>query len=412
MFKYLSTKRLLVLGLVILAAMLVLPGGALSQVTPPSSASAEGWIGSVTSAIITKMVGMVDTLEKAMLAVGANDRFKAFGKYLIAVLGTTVIIWNILKNMVLKSNVTQIVADLVFPVVVIALAIMALDKNFAGMINQSVKSLAVALNPGVPASAKGFALAMLNVIDKAWSSTPQLTLMNLLGGMLGQLLLQLITMIFLFVALAIGVVMILVAQFQVSFAIVMAPVLIPWLLFKPTEFIFAGWLTYLLKASFAFVTIAMIASFGMSFVEGLNSAMMPGGKPPEGIEGIVTYACLASGCLLVAFLMYKADDIGSGIISGNTAGINGIGRVAAGGAAPVLKGAASMAGGAAKAGGAAALGAAHRGKSDAQLTSLAKSMQPRQGTAARKLYEAVANRPNSAGGSGGRGTWSDAGSGS
>lgn len=159
------------------------------------------------------------------------------------------------------------------------------------------------------------------------------------------------------VCAALAVAALLTAKFQIALAIGLAPLLIPWLVFKPTEFLFSGWLSFLLKAGFGLVgvlAVGAVVSDGAVAMSSMISSM------PTSDEGVLTFAAMAGMSIIFAFLMLKASDIGSGVISGSATGIGGISAVAKGAAvmAPVAMaaGIAGAVGSAARTGAAPAAG--------------------------------------------------------
>lgn len=345
---------------------------------------------------------LIGAMEGLISQVGAGGAFNSLGRRLAAVIGTTVIIWGILKNMVLKTGVTQIIADLVFPMVVLAMCIAALDQGFASKVNASVQSLMNGLAPGA-ANANGsvavnFVKGMLTAITAVWTQSPGFTIKDIGFTYLASLLLQLFAVVFIAIGTAVGLGVIFMSKFQIAFAIALAPVMIPWLMFKPTEFLFSGWLTFLLKGGFALVAVSAVSGAISSSVAGLNSIAA---GSVAGIDSAMTYGAIALMAMLFAFLLYKSADIGAGVISGGVTGISGIGRVIGGAAAGMLGGAgkigAKAAGGAIGTGRAAALGMAHAGKLDRQLSQFQRAQQPRRGSFQRKVYEFARSAPADSG---------------
>lgn len=355
----------------------------------------------IPSVLTNHLRNMVTQMEKLIEKVGTAGTFNELGKYIIAVLGTTVITWGILKNMILKSTITQIVADLVFPIVVIAMCVASLENNvLASKIVESVQSLAAGISPLGTATAAGFLDNMFYVMKMVWADSPQLQIWDLGSTYIASLLLQLIAELALMLGAVFGLGVLFMAKFQIAFAIALAPVMIPWLLFKPTEFLFSGWLTFLLKGGFVLVAVTVVTSLASYLMKGLVASKI---NMPPGLESVLAYGSITIAALLVAFLILKSAEIGGGIISGSSAGIAGFGRVAALGAAPALKGlkvTADGLSGTAKMGSAAAMGKMAQGKTDAQLSNLHKALRPtaRSSASARGLYGWVRDKKPPSGG--------------
>ncbi|MBI2770596.1 MAG: type IV secretion system protein [Burkholderiales bacterium] len=388
-----------------LVALLVVVGlasgiPAMSQDAPPQpfpEETPEEVADSLPQRAMQRTMELITAVEGLISQVGNGGVFNSLGRRLTAVLGATVIIWSILKNMVLKATPTQIIADLVFPMIVMAMCVAALDQNFAGKVNASVQALMSGLSPGSTNSgsvAVNFVKGMLKAIAAVWTQSPGFTIKDIGFTYLASLLLQLMAVVFIAIGTAVGLGVIFMAKFQIAFAIALAPVMIPWLMLKPTEFLFSGWLTFLLKGGFVLVAVSAIAGAISASVAGLNTIAA---GSVAGIDSALTYAAIALMAMLFAFLLYKSADIGSGVISGGVSGISGMGRVIGGAGAKMLGGAGKIggkaAGGAIGIGSAAAMGKAHAGKMDRQLSPGQKSMQPRRGSFQRKVYEFARGAP-------------------
>jgi len=378
---------------------------ALSQDVPPVQSPEEtvtplpeDIADSLPQRAMQRTMELIGAVEALITQVGTGGVFNNLGKRIAAALGATVIIWSILKNMVLKANTTQIIADLVFPMVVLAMCVAALDNNFASKVNASVQGLMAGLAPGGGATngsvAVNFLKGMLKAITAVWTQSPSFTIKDIGFTYLASLLLQLVAVVFIAIGAAVGLGTIFMAKFQIALAIALAPVMIPWLMFKPTEFLFSGWLTFLLKGGFVLVAVSAVSGAISASVAGLNTIAA---GSVAGIDSAMTYGAIALMALLFAFLLLKSADIGAGVISGGVTGVSGMGRVIGGaGAGLIGKGAkigGKAAGGAIGTGRSAALGMAHGGKADGQLSPLQKAQQPRRGSFQRQVYEFARNAP-------------------
>lgn len=380
-----------------------------------STASAASGGGAAERAVrrATEMVGNMEALiSNVGQGASAGGPFHSLGKRLIAVLGATVLIWGILKNMILKNGVTQIVGDLVFPMVVIAMTWAALEHNFAADVRTSVASLGDALAGGSAAgggsTAQLFLSGMLGAMKDMWAAElPDFEWTEMGFSILVAFLLQLLTLAFMALGAAFGVGVIFVADFQIALAIALAPVMIPWLLFRPAEFLFSGWLSFLLKGCFQLLAVKAVAGVVASSVTALNTI---GAGSVAGYDSAITYGAIALMAALFAYLLIQSASIGSGIISGGPAGIGGFGSVARSGAAPVLKGmkgVGSAGKGAVGAGMAFKHGKQHAGQTDRQLSQFQKTQQPQRGSFQRNVYEMGRKAGSDEGGGGKKKVWSD-----
>lgn len=343
---------------------------------------------------IAQVLALVGAVEKQIDAVATGGAFKPLGKKILTVLTLLVITWTILKNMILKGGIAQIMTDAVFPIIVLGLGFAALDKDFALLVKTSVESLGSALggggSPTGPSGAQKFAANMLMGIKSMWAVTPPSKgILDMDASWLVSVLLQLVAAAFMFLGTAIGLGVLFMAKFQVALALALAPVMIPWLVWKPTEFLFSGWLTFLLKGCFIGVAVAAIESAIRGSVTKLSSIGVSAGP---GIESVITFGAISLMAMLFAFLLLKSAEIGAGVIGGAVTGFGGFNAVSSGKTASAVSGGASGAGGMAagatggamKMAAAAGMGAAHKGKQ--QISGAQAAMIP-SGGLSRVAYE-------------------------
>ena len=124
-------RRYLFAGLIVLIALMSVGYGQAADyvtatgdttgsadVTVPTTAADAASLGTAALDATKKLIG---DMETNIAAISKGGNFNALGKEIVAILGTVVIIWSILKNWILKPGITQLVADLVFPFIVIFL---------------------------------------------------------------------------------------------------------------------------------------------------------------------------------------------------------------------------------------------------------------------------------------------------
>lgn len=394
-----KTKRLFIVGAALLVAIFMLNNLALAIDTCTDQASGisyfcadsnQGMVdqGGLPTRALAHLENMITQVESKISTMQSTSPFMALGKKIIAVLTMLVIAWGVIKGMVLKPGITQIVADLVFPLVIMALAVASLDQNLGKMIVRSIDTISQGISgTSTSTSSVAFAKNMLKLIIAIWGAPNDFTIITLGLSTLMAGLLKLVAIFFVAAATAVGVATLLFAKFQVALALTLAPVLIPWAIWKPTEFLFSGWLSYLLKGCFMAVGIYSIEAI----LRSTTGAMIQTVSQVEpGVDSALIYGSVVVMTMLFALLLSKGGDMGAGVIGGTTAGFGGFHAVtsgAAAGASRAVMGAAGAITGAAMGGtAAAAFGRAVAGKNDGQLSELHKAMRPRKGSG-RVAYE-------------------------
>ena len=337
-----------------------------------------------------QLKAMINTVESQIDGISTKSPFSALGKKIIGVLGMLVITWAVIKSWVTKPGATQIVADLVFPFIIMGLAIASLDKNLGQLVADSVSNIATAMTStggSKGTSSQIFAENMIKSMAVIWDAPNEGALLTLGIGVIMAGLLKLVAIFFIAAATAAGVAILLMAKFQIALAIALGPVMIPWAIWKPTEFIFSGWLTFLLKGGFMSIAVYTIESALRA--TSLGMANLAASVAP-GVDSAMTYGVIALMSMLFALLMSKASDIGAGLISGGASGFSGFHAVSHGGAAAVSRGLGSTAGSALTGGAglvaARTMGAMVVGRKDGDLSGLHKATRPKEG-ASRIAYE-------------------------
>jgi hypothetical protein len=293
----------------------------------------------------------------------------AYGKRLTLMLTGIVIVWAFLRNLLLKQSFQQLFGDLVFPLIIagfvlgpgldrlptaIEAATTRIGGAFAGTSTGSIESSLVG--------------SMFTSAMGVWNADNGGGIKEIFTSPINkvvQFVLRMIVILLIMLCGALGVAAVLVAKFQIALAIGLAPLLIPWIVFKPTEFLFSGWLSFLLKAGFGMVGVLAVGSVVTAGARSMASMIS---SMPTNDEGTMTYAAMAGMSIIFAFLMAKAADIGAGVISGSASGISGIAAAAKGAAVMTplaLTGAAAGAvGSAGRVGAATAVGKAMAGSND------------------------------------------------
>lgn len=142
--------------------------------------------------------------------------------------------------------------------------------------------------------------------------------------LLGALIFQVLAVVALGLAAVITVGHLLAAKILMSLAISMAPVLVPWILFRPMQFLFDAWLKTLITGGMLLVVGSFFTRAGMLFADAMNT-LMPrlDGADWETTSIMITFFTIFLACLLFIVIAQKLDGLARTLVSGS--GISGFG---------------------------------------------------------------------------------------
>lgn len=394
--------RLFVVSLAILISLfsvvkadVTLPDGTVvAEMQAAEQPADTGLVGKAVNDAIDAFKNIITIANTAIMSIQTNTALKAYGKRLTLSLASIVVIWAILKNIALKQSLPQLVGDLIFPLVIAGFVLTAGLDMLPGVIEGVIKSVAGIFGAGSDTMENTFAAAMFKSMGDVWSAekagSPILELFTAPIMTVAMLILRIGVILIMLMSTALGVAAILVAKFQIALAIALAGLFIPWILFKPTEFLFSGWLNFFLKAGFGLVGIFAVGSVVQAGALGMAGMIS---TTDADLAGVLTFAAMAGMSVIFGYLMLKAADIGQGLIGGSATGIGQISSVAKGSAASTparMAGAAT--GGVGSAGRIAASGAAGKamqgqGNLSPSQKSAVSAAFGREGSFARAAFE-------------------------
>lgn len=394
--------QLLLVGLTIaislfavVQAQVTLPDGTvLSEVQAAEQPVDIGLLQKAVNDAIGSFQKLIAIANTAIKSIQTNSNLKSYGKRLTLMLASIVIIWAILKNIALKQSFPQLVGDLIFPIVIAGFVLTAGLDMLPGVIEGVVNSVAGIFGARTETMENTFAAAMFKSMGDVWGAEKQgsglLTIVFSPIVSVAMLILRIGVVLIMLVATALGVAAILVAKFQIALAIALAGLFIPWIMFKPTEFLFSGWLNFFLKAGFGLVGIFAVGAVVQAGAIGLSNMIPATGTD---VAGVLTFASMAGMSVIFAYLMLKAADIGQGLIGGSATGIGQLSSVAKGSAASSPGKMAGVAtgevGSAGRVGAALATGKAMQGKGNLSPTqkSAVSAAFGKEGSLARTAFE-------------------------
>ena len=264
---------------------------------------------------------VINTIENQIDDLRKRQPFNALGKQLIVSLFMVIFIWSVIKNMLLKPVINQIIIDLVFPLIVLGLAFSTLDSNLGQIIVDSIQYITVLISSNdqvTGTSSEIFAENLLKSMLTIWSAPNSIDPFNLGIEAAISFLLKIIAIFFIGSSIAIGLTYLLIAKFQIALAISLGPIMIPWAMWKPTEFIFSGWLSFLLKSAFVSLCVFSTESFLRTSISNLVNLT---NSVTQGVNSAFVYGTIALLSLLFSLLIAKSFEIGSSLISGSTLGL-------------------------------------------------------------------------------------------
>lgn len=125
----------------------------------------------------------------------------------------------------------------------------------------------------------------------------------------------------------------LVTQFMIYIGGLLAPILVPWLLFKPTQFLFEGWLKFMIVAGLQKVIGAMMLMASDGIIQKANRLAEQAGG--EAAPSFYIYATVMLVMGIMAYLMGQATGTAQALMSGGMGmgKFNAPSKLTAGGAA-------------------------------------------------------------------------------
>lgn len=139
------------------------------------------------------------------------------------------------------------------------------------------------------------------------------------------LLLQLVGLVLMIIMTAAFLLMVFLSEAMFALAMTFGPVLIPWLIWQRTEFLFDGWLRFMIVALF----VKLVAFWMLGFTAGIVAAaraianQVPLANASEylAVNELAAFG-IAVVAALGAFLMWQVPGLAQGLISGS-AGVSG-----------------------------------------------------------------------------------------
>jgi len=166
-----------------------------------------------------------------------------------------------------------------------------------------------------------FRMADLPVVPAGWSLMDMLT--NLPGILVGLVMWFFATLAFI-IAAAVILAEAVAADLTLHIAIAFAPLMVPWLLFRPMEFLFNAWIKTILVAGVGFI-IAMLFCGGLAKFATAASTILSDLQASDGVAGsqlVAIYSPILLGSAILIVLGGKVIGVAHSLLSGG--GMDGI----------------------------------------------------------------------------------------
>jgi hypothetical protein len=308
-------------------ALCLAVGLATAQVVGGAGGADGPWSPPAESAgAIEQVQGIVDAFTSGVgqLAGGATPTaaaLKAIGARIAAALFGVLLAWNLIKGWVLGKGFQQLLPDLLQPLLVLGLALWAVD-GLATPIEVSVLTLGRVVAGAVGADQalnETGLLTTLGVSGLELLMTPVAHGLHPLDWLVGKAA-CLASALILMLCGVVGAGIMIVAKFQTAIAILFAPVLIPWAMWPATTFVFNAWLNFLLAGAMTQTMVTIVAAMTTTAVERLCAVVASyAGKEVS----LVAFGALFLGAALIAWLFLSVPRLASGLVAGAALGIQG-----------------------------------------------------------------------------------------
>lgn len=285
------------------------------------------------STTVQVLTAVINTIDSALKGMTNNGAINGLGDTITYSLVAIVISWTLLRSLVEGGGVTGVVAELV-PVLASTAVVMALltaggigdivdsmDRVSSALTGSPVSDLKSLLELGVR---RGL-MSIYNVMSMPSPFPPidgisaaiQYGAWWVIFGVT-----KLVTSIIVAVAVALYIGNITLAFFAVFLAIALAPLLVPFLIAPATQWIFDGWLRFIVSASLTKLVSVFILSFTSKLMEGLESlSKIVEVKPTDdGMSVVSTVLFICVGMILIAclcaYLQIEGPKLAQGLLSG------------------------------------------------------------------------------------------------
>ncbi len=311
------------------------------QVTRPPAVNATGMNAlDVASMIAKSMDDKLNSLTGSTTLMGARDIILGVG----LAIG---LFWTGLKTMVAGKGIGELLGEWI-PILITAGVVTAFTAPGPGSAGNQIAVTMDKIAGAITGAAGGQAVdtsTVQGVIGSAVattfnavvsvSSAPQRTEggWSDVAGAIASVpiwvyatIMKLVTSFIIVIAMCIYMATAVMAMVSIKLVIALAPVMVPFLIFKPTAWLFDSWLKFLLGASM----MKLVGAFMLSLTSGLMSSMAlvaqkidadsAAGTYDTFTGDIVLFATILLMSVLAGLLMAQVPSISSGLLAGSAGG--------------------------------------------------------------------------------------------
>lgn len=281
----------------------------------------------------TVLRNVVMSIDSALSGMTSNAPISGLGDTITYSLIAIVLAWMLVRALVEGGGINSIVAELV-PVLASTAVVLALLT--AGGIKDIVDSMdrvASALS-GTPVSdlksllGNGISKGLLSVDNVLSMPSPFPPIDDFSSALhygawwILFAVAKIVTAVIVTMAVTIYIANITLAYFSVFLAIALAPLMVPFLIAPATQWVFDGWLKFLLSASFTKLVSVFILTFTSKLMDGLQDlSALVSVKPTDDSLAIVPTVLLVCMCMILiaclcAHLQMEGPKLAHGLLSG------------------------------------------------------------------------------------------------
>lgn len=316
------------------------PPPAAPQVATATADSYAFTADSLIGKIAEKVTEKLDALKK-------NAQLQRFGSYITAFFLSALLVWTSVKTMASGRGLSDLLAEWVPIFVSFGIVIAFLDRSAADLIVRTMDSIAGAIGGAdmstLDAAIRTGAAPILKAVAAVVAQPRAIEATNVMGeGVLGWLgtlaasgaswvmgaIAKVAAAFFLILAGVVMVAHIILGFVSVQLVLALAPVAVPFLMFRPMEWLFNGWLKFLLGACMLKIVLAFLLAVAaglLSAMSELSQQMYQDAWKVTAMETLYTDILLMGMMLVFALLATLLVSMAPRIADGLLAGAGGMG---------------------------------------------------------------------------------------
>jgi type IV secretory pathway VirB6-like protein len=361
---------------------------------------------------------LADGIELGIKKIAQEGKLDALGWKILSFLAVANVVWLLIKGHFSGSGLNGVLADLAPFGVSFAIAAAFMGGGGSGSISlvtaldESINVIGTTLT-GAPMGSVGELLmssavkaldTIRNLLFMPASTTPVdgflqgiFQVVSAIPAIFMSLIAAIVSTFLILVALCVYMANLVISQVTLEIAKMFAPVFIPFLIWRPTAWLFDGWLRFFLGAALLKIVgllLLQVTSVMMQSVLDLSTQIAANAPSDSVLDPMVfditRYAVIILMSGIGALLMSKAPSIASGILSGSGGvGFSGWGDITS--KSPATK---MIMGGMGEKGGGGPVGGAMKGATGANALSGVTNMMPNFMKPATNALGAIASKYN------------------